>query len=111
MKKVVRTSAVDGVRSVEKFDRGAVGEAQFDIAAVGARVFVGDPFVGGDAVVVAAFLDPLRTYHENDVPRKGAIYVGKKLPGPRPPPPLSPRRPRAGATGRASHPPPRASLI
>ena len=46
--------AVDGMRSVEKFDLGAVGEAKFEVAAVGAGVFVGDPFVGGDAVAVAA---------------------------------------------------------
>lgn len=46
--------AVDGVWTVEELDLGAVGEAHLHIVAAGAGVFVGDPFIGGDAVFVSA---------------------------------------------------------
>ena len=47
--------AVDRVWAVEVFDFGFVLEALQGVVTIGFSVFVGDPFVGGDAVVVAAF--------------------------------------------------------
>ncbi len=44
--------AVDRVWAVEVFDFGFVLEALQGVVTIGFSVFVGDPFVGGDAVVV-----------------------------------------------------------
>src|SRR5258708_6611086 len=46
--------AVDGVWAVEPLDRRAVADAELVIAALHLRVFVADPFVEADAIIVAA---------------------------------------------------------
>ena len=50
-----RPLAVDLVVSVEEFDVGTVAEAEHVVQAADFGVFVGNPFVGSDAVPVAAF--------------------------------------------------------
>ncbi len=49
-----RPFSVDLVETVEKFDVGAVAEAERVAQAADFGVFVSDPFVGSDAVPVTA---------------------------------------------------------
>lgn len=55
MQELERALAVDLVEAVEEFDVGAVAEAERVVHPADFGVFVGDPFVGSDAVPVAAF--------------------------------------------------------
>ena len=53
--KVKGALTVDGVWAVEVFDFGFVSKSEEGVVAIGFGVFVGDPFVWGHAIVVAAF--------------------------------------------------------
>ena len=55
MQELERPFAIDFVEAVEEFDVGAVAEAERVVQAADFGVFVGDPFVGSDAVPVAPF--------------------------------------------------------
>src|SRR5207237_16187 len=55
LQKLERPRTVDGVRAVEKLDRRAVPDAERVVQPADLRVFVSDPFVRRDAILVAAF--------------------------------------------------------
>ena len=44
--------AVDGVRPIEEFDLGLVGQTELHILTAGLGKFIGDPFIGPHAVVI-----------------------------------------------------------
>ena len=82
-------NAIDRMRSVEEFDLGAVAEAEFVVEAADAGEFMGDPFVGRDAVVVSA-LDHERARRDErghlgvvvgvrEVPLEDLVFAGEEV--------------------------------
>src|SRR5687767_10481488 len=64
VQKLKRTFAINGVATVEVFDRSLVSKSELSVEPSDLRVFVRDPMIAGDAIVMASLRHEWPRDHE-----------------------------------------------